>query len=32
MADRSLAVMEAVRNTLAGLVAEQVAKDTPGLF
>lgn len=31
-ADRSLAVMEAVRDTLAGLVAEQVAKDTPGLF
>lgn len=31
-ADRSLALMEAVRDTLAGLVAEQVAKDTPGLF
>ena len=31
-ADRSLAVMEAVRDTLAALVAEQVAKDMPGLF
>lgn len=31
-ADREIAAMQAVRDTLAGLVAEQVAKDTPWLF
>lgn len=31
-ADRGIAAMEAVRDTLAGLVAEQVAKDVPELF
>lgn len=31
-ADRELAVMEGVRSTLAGLLAQQAAKDTPELF
>lgn len=31
-ADRGIAAMEAVRDTLAGLVAEQVARDVPELF
>jgi len=31
-ADRGIAAMEAVRDTLAGLVAQQTAKDTPELF
>lgn len=31
-ADRGIAAMEAVRDTLAGLLAEQVARDVPELF
>lgn len=31
-ADREIATMQAVRDTLAGLVADQAARNTPELF